>query len=193
MKAWHEEHRVQENAKSNARYHANRDEIRSALRERYATDPEFRAKYRPVISFFNNLTGESRSAWTASHAWVIEAANNLRRLRTAKLSRDSQARIRMFDPDGANRRSVQYAHRRRARLRDNSSPGVTLEQWDEIVEVFGRRCAYCLRHESECGKMTREHVIAISRGGRDEPDNTVPACGKCNSKKSHRSVFVMLH
>lgn len=72
-------------------------------------------------------------------------------------------------------------HRRRARLLDGVSPGVTSEEWAAIVGRFGGKCAYC----GQPGK-TRDHVIPLSKGGRDEPSNVVPACRKCNSAKHNR-------
>jgi hypothetical protein len=69
-------------------------------------------------------------------------------------------------------------HRRRARVLDATSPGVTSSEWLQVCEHFSFRCAYC----GEPG-TTIDHVIPISRGGRDAPDNVVPACHPCNSSK----------
>ena len=58
-------------------------------------------------------------------------------------------------------------------------------QWKRIRERILRRdgfiCVYC--HEQA---NTVDHVQPISKGGTDEPDNLVAACGKCNSKKSNK-------
>jgi 5-methylcytosine-specific restriction endonuclease McrA len=75
-------------------------------------------------------------------------------------------------------------HKRRARLRDAASPGVTLDEWRAIcaahTDKAGRVCcAYCGR---PC-KATVDHVVPISRGGRDEAANVLPACKTCNSSK----------
>lgn len=79
--------------------------------------------------------------------------------------------------------------RRRARLRDGVSPGVSPAQWATIVEYFGHACAYCLRRDR---KLEREHVEPIARGGRDEPDNVVPACRPCNTSKGARTLFAFI-
>ncbi|MBA3313521.1 MAG: HNH endonuclease [Planctomycetaceae bacterium] len=47
------------------------------------------------------------------------------------------------------------------------------------------RCAYCDRDLK--GGGTLDHVIPLSRGGRTTPDNTVLACGSCNSRKGDRT------
>lgn len=79
----------------------------------------------------------------------------------------------------------------RARLL-GSGGTVTRDEWLDILEYFGHRCAYCLRHESTCGKLTQDHVVALSRGGEHTAENVVPACVPCNSTKRRRPVWVML-
>jgi 5-methylcytosine-specific restriction endonuclease McrA len=79
--------------------------------------------------------------------------------------------------------------RRKARLRDAISPGVTPEQWTEILESFGRACAYCLRTDVP---LERDHVEPLSRGGLDEPSNVVPACKSCNSRKCNRTLLDLI-
>lgn len=82
-------------------------------------------------------------------------------------------------------------NRRRARLHSSDSPGVTVAEWKAILEYFGYVCAYCLR-TPENGSLTRDHIIALSRGGLDEPSNVVPACRSCNSKKRDKRIFTLL-
>ena len=77
--------------------------------------------------------------------------------------------------------------RRRARLKDCSSPGLKVSEWREICARHADEsgevlCAYCRR---AC-KPTIDHVVPLARGGRDEPSNVVPACKPCNSSKNDR-------
>lgn len=44
-------------------------------------------------------------------------------------------------------------------------------------------CAYCGQPANSV-----DHVIPRVRGGNDDDDNLVAACGRCNSKKSSRPV-----
>lgn len=78
-------------------------------------------------------------------------------------------------------------HRYRARLQGVEAT-LTVAEWHAILEAFGHRCAYCLRH----GKMTQDHVVPVSRGGAHTAGNIVPACLSCNAKKGNRLIFVML-
>ncbi|HET7776888.1 MAG TPA: HNH endonuclease [Azospira sp.] len=55
-------------------------------------------------------------------------------------------------------------------------------------ELFHRDrhlCAYCGR-EFPGPRLTRDHVVPISRGGRDAWTNVVTACLPCNQKKGSR-------
>lgn len=43
-------------------------------------------------------------------------------------------------------------------------------------------CAYCGQPAN-----TVDHVLAISKGGTDEPDNLLAACSRCNYSKGNRA------
>ncbi|MGH8147531.1 MAG: HNH endonuclease [Rhodanobacteraceae bacterium] len=47
-------------------------------------------------------------------------------------------------------------------------------------------CLYCGQHCSR-GELTRDHVMPLSRGGRDVWENVVSACLACNLKKGGRT------
>lgn len=50
----------------------------------------------------------------------------------------------------------------------------------------GHRCVYCGRHRRELGhreRLTRDHLIPQSKGGRNEWLNVVTACSSCNHRK----------
>lgn len=60
---------------------------------------------------------------------------------------------------------------------------VTRLEWVSILQRYNMSCAYC----GVSGvKLTVDHVVALSRGGRHEPSNVVPACRACNSAKRDR-------
>lgn len=57
--------------------------------------------------------------------------------------------------------------------------------WSKIRErILIRDCSLC----QYCGSdaTTVDHVIPISKGGTDEPDNLVAACTRCNYSKGNR-------
>jgi 5-methylcytosine-specific restriction endonuclease McrA len=65
----------------------------------------------------------------------------------------------------------------------NPTPGLTnpaLFARDRMI------CLYCGDHFSR-GELTRDHVVPISRGGRDHWENVVTACITCNVRKGSRT------
>lgn len=48
------------------------------------------------------------------------------------------------------------------------------------------RCAYC-GIKPGTGKLTLDHVLPKSKGGKDVPENLVASCFSCNNKKGDRT------
>jgi 5-methylcytosine-specific restriction endonuclease McrA len=57
----------------------------------------------------------------------------------------------------------------------------TKEQWTAMQEEYKHQCAYCTKRAK--GKLTRDHIVPLSKGGSHTASNIVPACRSCNSKK----------
>ena len=57
---------------------------------------------------------------------------------------------------------------------------LTQEQWEIIKNVFKQKCVYCGKRTR---RLTKDHVIPLSKGGALTLTNIVPACLSCNSKK----------
>lgn len=62
--------------------------------------------------------------------------------------------------------------------------GVSHTSWLKILSDHKNRCVYCGRS----GRLAMDHVQPLSRGGRHEPVNVVPACKSCNSSKRDRTL-----
>ena len=58
---------------------------------------------------------------------------------------------------------------------------LTEEQWEVIKNVFKQKCVYCGKRTR---RLTKDHVIPLSKGGALTLTNIVPACQSCNSKKA---------
>lgn len=79
-----------------------------------------------------------------------------------------------------------HADRERVRrsIRKGGAGGFTRKHWEAVVEEFGAKCAYCDTSDG----LTIEHLTPLSRGGKNEPGNIVPACAACNREKWSRTV-----
>jgi 5-methylcytosine-specific restriction endonuclease McrA len=74
------------------------------------------------------------------------------------------------------------AHRRRAR--DASANGFwTQDEWLALVAAHWNACAYCGRFV----QLTVDHRVPLARGGSNWIWNLLPACGRCNRRKSSRT------
>lgn len=51
---------------------------------------------------------------------------------------------------------------------------------------FAGICSYCLQASEE---LERDHIVAFSRGGSDDPNNLTPICRSCNAKKGDKSLL----
>ena len=77
-------------------------------------------------------------------------------------------------------------HNQKRRARKKELPAtLTVEQWQEILEVFSHKCCYCGKKK----KLQQEHFIPLSRGGEYTHNNIIPACGSCNSSKRDKDFF----
>jgi 5-methylcytosine-specific restriction endonuclease McrA len=56
-----------------------------------------------------------------------------------------------------------------------------------VVSRDGGRCAYCGDEGSRHNKLGVDHIIPMSRGGKDAMENLVSCCSLCNREKNDRT------
>jgi 5-methylcytosine-specific restriction endonuclease McrA len=150
-----------DHSKCNAEYNAkNREVLKQKRKEKYWANRDvhlakMRKQREEHAEYWRQYYVENKEAMRKASARWIE--NNPERIRASR-------------------------SRRRARLRDGRSPGVTVSEWGQILEAHQHLCAYC-RNPNGAKKLERDHVIPISKGGLDAPENVVPACRSCNARK----------
>lgn len=70
-----------------------------------------------------------------------------------------------------------------------ASETLTLSDWEKVLEKFDNRCAYCGGEGFPLG-LGADHLIPLNHGGKNTPDNVVPCCRSCNSRKHTMPFFV---
>jgi len=65
---------------------------------------------------------------------------------------------------------------------------LTLEQWQETLDYFGPKCAYCGEREYE----VIEHYLPVRIAGTTA-SNCVPACASCNALKDSQNHSLSLY
>lgn len=68
----------------------------------------------------------------------------------------------------------------------------TTDEWKCLKDVYNNTCPCCLKKEPDI-KLTRDHIIPISKGGSDYIHNIQPLCHSCNSKKNNKSTEYLIN
>ena len=79
---------------------------------------------------------------------------------------------------------VKPAELRRRQRMSRVYSDLTDAEWKRLLKLYKFKCAYC----GAGGKLTRDHIVPVCRGGPDTYDNVVPACIDCNHAKGERPV-----
>lgn len=80
-----------------------------------------------------------------------------------------------------------YLHCRPKRVYKPPSK-ITTGEWLALQQRYDFKCFYCGRES----KLTKDHIIPISKGGEDTIENIVPACWSCNRRKGIKLVQVQV-
>lgn len=78
---------------------------------------------------------------------------------------------------------VDYTNRRRARKR-GSGGEIAEKDWKLVTSLYGNRCLCCGAEN----QIERDHIVPISKGGRNSVENIQPLCKTCNRKKWNKTI-----
>ena len=56
-----------------------------------------------------------------------------------------------------------------------------------VIERDGNRCAYCGTSPDRRNKLGADHIVPLTRGGKDAIENLISCCSKCNNEKNDRT------
>jgi len=119
------------------------------------------------------------AAYTKANPHV--ARESMRRYRARHPERAS-ANFRRWRAENKDRVAL-YDHTKRAKRRAAiKCDRVTLAEWNEIKARYRNCCAYC---GMRFARLTMDHVIPLSKGGRHIAENIAPACRLCNGRKTN--------
>lgn len=77
---------------------------------------------------------------------------------------------------------------RYARLK-KAEGSFTVQEWFDKKKVFNYKCAICKTPETEA-KLTKDHIIPLTKGGSNCINNIQPLCQPCNSKKNVKILVI---
>lgn len=85
-----------------------------------------------------------------------------------------------------NKDVISHLKSRRYAKEKNAIGNHTLIEWNKLKDSYGNKCAYC---KSEV-KLTKDHIIPLSKNGTDYIENIQPLCKSCNSKKYNKINYI---
>lgn len=100
-----------------------------------------------------------------------------------KASFEAQQGAERFYPAGVDAAS---SYRRQLKRNGGSH---THEEWEALKARNGHKCVACGKAEPKI-RLTKDHVIPVCRGGRDDIQNIQALCEFCNRSKNARLVWV---
>ncbi len=62
-----------------------------------------------------------------------------------------------------------------------------IQEWEKTQEV-SKECVFCGEKEN----LERDHLIPLSRGGTQDPENIAWSCSTCNASRGRKGVFQWL-
>jgi len=172
-----------------------------------------RNKYLKNIEYFKNywLTRPNLWAWKKSRICEVCGLEYKPKSPKAKTCsrKCSSKRWKLLNPEKnreTNRLSAQRCRKRdperyrlyvknRTHLLREASGGVsgrnlstafTLKDWEEIKEKYNQCCVLC---DASDLKLTIDHIIPLSKGGRHKKENIQPLCHSCNSWKKDKILL----
>jgi 5-methylcytosine-specific restriction endonuclease McrA len=82
------------------------------------------------------------------------------------------------------------AYKGKLKRRKQIEPDHTFQEWIDLLKKHDNKCYYCgarMTKKPGLKQRTRDHIIPVTKGGKDEISNIVPACRSCNSQKGART------
>jgi len=106
----------------------------------------------------------------------------------AKLMLDPKKKKLLYARNKAYRKryreKVNEYNRRRFHITKRNGGHYLLSQWEAMVNVCKGVCLSC----GKVKKLTVDHVLPVSLGGKSTIDNIQPLCGSCNSRKHNKHI-----
>lgn len=117
--------------------------------------------------------------WRENNPEKVKEYSREYREKNIEIEKEKERQWRINNP---KKKSILNAIRR-ALLR-GSTGKFTHNEWIALCERYNNKCVCC----GETKELTIDHVIPLSKGGRNDIDNIQPLCKSCNSSKKDKTI-----
>ena len=155
----------------NLYYQNNKDKWREYGKKRRTEHKDEVSEY--MHNYYVTHSDEIRERTHLAYLNITEEGIEKRRQYTHK--KRVNKHYKQIRSDATKRRTV----RKNAVVSD-----LTEKEWGRTLALFGGRCAYC----GADGKITRDHIIPLIKGGGYTATNIIPCCTSCNSRKHDKDM-----
>ncbi len=105
-----------------------------------------------------------------------------------KISKTKRENFLRDNPDYVCIPNARSDRKWRRRERIKLSGGFhSVGEWENLKAQYNWTCPSCKKIEPEI-KLTRDHIIPVSRGGSDNIENIQPLCNPCNVLKRTSTI-----
>jgi len=151
-------------------------------KSRYAANPAYmREKAKQWVKEHRRQHNANNQKWIKDHPEYRRKKDRDWRQRNIELARQQDR-----DWQKNNRDKDAVKSRRRRALKANAPGSHTATDIDCLYINQRGLCAYCSTPLH--GNYHVDHVIPLSRGGSNNPDNLVLACATCNTSKGDKLI-----
>jgi len=151
-----------------------------------ATDKEMASIYEVEEKTINN--------WKKEFPEFLQALKDGKDEADSKVAKSLYKRALGYDFEEITEERI-YGDSFQKGRHDGKDYKLTEREWNLACVTFDQSCAYCGASKNTpdkekfmLGDLTKDHVIALNKGGEYRRENVVPACGLCNSSKSDANM-----
>lgn len=145
----------------------NKDKTRGYCKEHYWEDPD-KARKR-VLDWQKKNPDTKRES---NKKWITNNIEKYKIMVNNWRSKNKELLLKSKRLSNSKRRSA-------------SKDKIEIKEWNSVLEFYGNKCLCCGRTDLQ---LTIDHIVPLSKGGKNLVDNVQPLCMPCNSKKGTKII-----
>lgn len=172
-------------------YDKNRSVILEKHKEYYQVNCERRKEYQRNYTASHKEENKTRcrdrrlknpkyhSIYWSTNKAILSNKCRLKRLQNLELMRVKDKESRERHKERRNIQRINY------RARSRNAPGsISVLTWKSLLSKYGSCCLRC----GSSANLSIDHIIPLSKGGTNFPNNLQPLCRSCNSSKGTKTM-----